>query len=132
VFIRSIGRPDLGGRAEEWSKLLFATMQAVRRMDPNLVVLPGHFIAWDEADSELVFRCPLGEAIRRNESIYAMDTVDRFIDFIKANIRPQPEEYARIRRINANLEQADEEEQEILDIGKNECAASAYARLQTA
>jgi CHASE3 domain sensor protein len=39
---------------------------------------------------------------------------------------------ARIRRINANLEQVDEEEQEILDIGKNECAASAYARLQTA
>lgn len=132
IFIRSIGRPDLGGRAEEWAKLLFATIQAVKGMNRDLVVLPGHFINWDEADPELVFRCRLGEALERNASIYAIDTVDRFIDFIRANMRPQPEHYDRIRRINANMEQVDEEEQNILDIGKNECAASAYARLRTA
>jgi len=39
-------------------------------------------------------------------------------------MRPQPEEYAKIREINAGLVEIDEEQQEIMDIGKNECAAS--------
>jgi glyoxylase-like metal-dependent hydrolase (beta-lactamase superfamily II) len=132
VFIKSIGRPDLGGKAEEWARLLFASMGAMKKLDPGLLVLPGHFIDWDEADSRLTFACTLGEAIARNRSIYDIETAEGFIDFIQANMRKQPEEYARIRRINANLEQADEEEQNILDIGKNECAASAYAKLKAA
>ena len=42
-------------------------------------------------------------------------------------MRPQPEEYAKIREINAGLVAVDEEQQEIMDIGKNECAASMHA-----
>jgi hypothetical protein len=41
-------------------------------------------------------------------------------------MRQQPEEYAKIRDINAGLLDVDEEEQEIMDIGKNECAASMH------
>jgi hypothetical protein len=40
-------------------------------------------------------------------------------------MRTQPEEYAKIREINAGLRVVDAEEQDILDLGKNECAASA-------
>lgn len=132
VFIKSIGRPDLGGKAEEWARLLFASMGIMKRLDPALIVLPGHFIDWAEADSRLTFACSLGEAIDRNRSIYDIETAEGFIAFIQANMRKQPEEYKRIRLINANLEQVDEAEQNILDIGKNECAASAYAKLKAA
>jgi len=132
VFITSIGRPDLGGKAEEWATLLFATMNEIKNMDRELIVLPGHFMNWDEADSQLIFECGLGEAIDWNRAIYDIDTVEGFIDFIRANMRPQPEEYKEIRRINANLEQVDEEKQNTLDIGKNECAASAYAKMRAA
>ena len=45
-------------------------------------------------------------------------------------MRPQPEEYAVIRLVNANLREEEEEKQEELDLGKNECAASAYAQSQ--
>jgi glyoxylase-like metal-dependent hydrolase (beta-lactamase superfamily II) len=128
VFIRSVGRPDLGGKAEEWARLLFASLREMQKLDPGLLVLPAHFIDWDEADSRLAFACTLGEAIERNRAIYDIATVEGFIAFIQANMRTQPEEYKRIRRINANLEQVSEEEQNILDIGKNECAASAYAK----
>ncbi|MFZ5798150.1 MAG: MBL fold metallo-hydrolase [Desulfobulbaceae bacterium] len=132
VFIRSVGRPDLGGKAEEWARLLFTTIGVVKKLDPALIVLPGHFIDWDEADSRLTFACGLGEAIARNRAIYDIESTEDFVAFIRANMRPQPEEYARIRRLNANLEQASEDEQNTLDIGKNECAASAYARLRAA
>jgi hypothetical protein len=45
-------------------------------------------------------------------------------------MRQQPEEYATIRKINANLEQVDDDKAEELDLGKNECAATAYAAMQ--
>ena len=48
--------------------------------------------------------------------------------------RLDPEELGQevIRRVNANLEEVDDEQAEILDLGKNECAASAYAAAQAA
>jgi glyoxylase-like metal-dependent hydrolase (beta-lactamase superfamily II) len=131
VFIKSIGRPDLGGKAVEWAKMLFDTLQEMKKLDNATLVLPGHFIDWDEADNNLVFACTLGEAIARNQAIYDLETEEEFTSFIKDHIRPQPEEYAKIRLVNANLEQVEEEEQDTLDIGKNECAASAYAQTQS-
>ncbi len=128
VFIDSIGRPDLGGKAEEWALLLFDTMQKVINLDQNLLVLPGHYINWTEADKNLHFALNLAAIIERNNDIYGITSKKDFITFIKNNMRPQPEEYATIRMINANLEQVEEEQQETLDLGKNECAASTYAK----
>jgi glyoxylase-like metal-dependent hydrolase (beta-lactamase superfamily II)/rhodanese-related sulfurtransferase len=126
VFIVSIGRPDLGGMAEEWSKLLFNTMtEKVLKMDRSLVVLPGHYLEWDEADGALAFKATLGEIISQNSEIYSISDPAIFFAFIKANMRKQPDEYAKIREINAGLMEVDAEEQDVMDLGKNECAASA-------
>lgn len=132
VFIKSVGRPDLGGKAAEWATLLYNTIGNVKQLDRDLTVLPGHFMDWDEANVDLIFACSLGEAIERNQSIYDIDSADEFFAFIKTYMRPQPEEYKTIRLVNANLQQVDENEQDTLDIGKNECAASAYAKRQAA
>ena len=51
-----------------------------------------------------------------------------FVKFIKDNMRKQPDEYAQIRKVNAGLLEVDDEDQEIMDLGKNECAASMYAQ----
>ena len=126
VFIYSIGRPDLGGMAEEWSRMLFNTMtEKIMKMDSTINVLPGHYIDWQEADTSLRFMAPLGEIIHKNIEIYNIKNQKDFYAFIKANLRQQPEEYAKIREINAGLVEVDEEKQDILDLGKNECAASA-------
>ncbi len=132
VFIKSVGRPDLGGKAEKWAAMLFDTLNKMKKLDSGTVVLPAHFIDWDEADDNLVFACSLSDAIKRNQAIYDIETTEEFTAFIRRHMRPQPEEYTRIRLINANLEQVDEDEQDTLDIGKNECAASAYARTKAA
>ncbi len=132
MFIHSVGRPDLGGKAEEWAGLLYDSIQLVKKMDPELMVLPGHYMDWEEANSDLIFTRTLGEVLARNKNIYDLTTLSAFIDFIKANMRPQPEEYATIRLVNANLREEDDEHQEVLDLGKNECAASSYAKQQAA
>ena len=130
VFINSVGRPDLGGQAEAWAGMLFDSIQKIKQLDQQLLVLPGHFADWSEANDKLLFAQPLGEVFKRNQNIYNMASKDEFTAFIKANMRPQPEEYATIRQVNANLIQEDDEKQEVLDLGKNECAATAYAAQQ--
>jgi len=126
VFIYSIGRPDLGGMAEAWSAMLFETMrEGILAWDDHIRVLPGHYMNWKEADAKLRFMESLGKIKAMNSEIYSIDNPEDFYTFIKSNMRPQPEEYAKIREINAGLVEVDEEQQDILDLGKNECAASA-------
>jgi len=132
MFIHSVGRPDLGGKAEAWAGLLYDSIQMIKKMDPSLMVLPAHYMDWEEANEDLLFTRALAEVLERNKDIYELETLDAFIAFIKANMRPQPEEYAVIRLVNANLREEDEEKQEELDLGKNECAASTYAKQQAA
>lgn len=132
-FIQSIGRPDLGGKAEEWASLLFQTLRhKLINFDDSLQVLPGHFMDWSEANENLIFMKSQHDVKEINKAIYSIDNENDFFQFIKDNMRPQPEEYATIRLINANLRQEDDEQQEILDLGKNECAATAYAKGQRA
>jgi len=130
IFINSVGRPDLGGKAEEWAGMLYDSIQVVKGLDPQLLVLPGHYIDWEEANDALVFARSLEAVLARNQHIYGLADLDAFVAFIKDNIRPQPEEYGLIRLVNANLRQEEEPRQEELDLGKNECAASAYAKKQ--
>lgn len=125
VFIQSIGRPDLGGMVEAWSQMLFKTMTDILlKLDGSTIILPGHYMEWDEANENLIFAASIEKIKERNANIYNLDNEASFFEFIKANMRPQPEEYATIREINAGLIEVDEEQQEIMDIGKNECAAS--------
>jgi len=126
VFILSIGRPDLGGKAEEWSKMLFRTLNdKIAKLDDDLLILPGHYMDWKEANPQHIFSDALGSIKNKNSNIYSISTESAFIEFMKGNMRPQPEVYADIRKVNAGLLEVDAEEQEIMDLGKNECAASA-------
>jgi len=127
VFIKSIGRPDLGGKVDEWSDYLFKTLQTVQALDHNLLILPGHYMDWQEANENLTLTASLGQCISHNKSIYDLDNATDFLNFIKANMREQPPEYAEIRKVNANLLEVDAERAEVLDLGKNECAAEQMA-----
>jgi glyoxylase-like metal-dependent hydrolase (beta-lactamase superfamily II) len=127
IFIYSIGRPDLGGMAQEWSQMLFDTMtNKIMQWDESMLVLPGHYMDWQEANKNLIFTETIGKIKEINSNIYGIDNESDFYEFIKSNLRKQPEEYATIREINAGLRQVDEEQADIMDLGKNECAASAH------
>ncbi len=132
IFIKSIGRPDLGGKADEWSKLLFKSIEKIKTMPEELLVLPGHFSQWNEANKKLNFCSSLGAVKKDNQEIFSITNDSDFTLFIKKNMREQPPEYADIRLVNANLKTLDEPQQEILDLGKNECAASGHAKAKAA
>ena len=133
IFLVSLGRPDLGGKAVEWAGALYKTMtQKILRMDPALNILPGHYIDWAEASDDLIFADSLENILKANASIYGISTETDFVEFIKQNIRKQPDVYAEIRKVNAGWLDPADDEQSSMDLGKNECAASAYAAQQSA
>ncbi len=41
-------------------------------------------------------------------------------------MRPQPQVCAEIRKVNAGFLEVDEKEQDVMDLGKNECAVSMH------
>lgn len=131
VFLVSLGRPDLGGKAAEWAGMLYETMtQKIKKLDSDLIVLPGHFMQWSEANDDLIFSDTL-ESIRKvNAAIYDIPSEEDFVQFIKENIRKQPDVYAEIRKVNTGWLNPEDDEQSTMDLGKNECAASAYAAKQ--
>ena len=127
VFILSVGRPDLGGKAEEWSVMLFDTLtNKVQNLDKKLKVLPGHFMDWNEANDSLLFVEKLGEVIHQNAGIFKIATPEIFTQYIMDNMRKSPEIYGEIRKGNVGWLDVDMNEADIMDLGKNECAAAVY------
>jgi glyoxylase-like metal-dependent hydrolase (beta-lactamase superfamily II) len=127
IFIQSIGRPDLGGKAKEWSAMLYDTLtNKVQSLDKNLDVLPGHFMNWAEANDQLVFSEKLENIVGYNASIYALDSLEKFTEFIMDNMRKSPAVYDEIRKVNSGWMDVDMDEADVMDLGKNECAAALH------
>lgn len=127
VFVRSVGRPDLGGHAEPWAKQLYQTLTVtLADLGDETVVLPSHYSCHKEMRDDFTIQGTLGEIRRQNDGMQAKSE-EEFIAYIKRNMRPSPESYARIRQVNLAILQLDESELSELDLGKNECAASQNA-----
>ena len=126
IFIQSVGRPDIGGKAEEWSVILYDTlMNKVQNLDKNLDVLPGHFMNWTEANDDLVITKKLDKVINNNAGVYAIDSPEKFTEYIKDNMRRSPDIYDKIRKVNTGWLDVEIDEADIMDLGKNECATIA-------
>lgn len=124
LFVRSVGRPDLGGQAEPWAKQLYQTLTVTLAGLPDeTVVLPSHYSCHKEMRDDFTIAGTLGEIRRENDGMQARSE-EEFIAYIKRNMRPSPETYARIRKVNLAVLHVDDAELAELDLGKNACAAS--------
>jgi glyoxylase-like metal-dependent hydrolase (beta-lactamase superfamily II)/rhodanese-related sulfurtransferase len=128
IFIVSIGRPDLGKQVVEWAKTLYSTLKTkITTLPEGLMVLPGHYTNWEtEADGDYRILNTFGTIQKMNEEIYTIDDEGEFVTYIKDNMRAQPPIYAQIRQINMGHISPCPTEQNVMDLGKNECAASSH------
>ena len=126
VFVRGVGRPDLTGQADELARELFHTVhERLRPLDPGTQVLPAHWSSPDELGGDGLVRTTVGrvfESTLMNEQDLA-----RFVEEIVASLPAAPSFYDTIRQVNAGR-QVTEDEVEVLEIGKNQCAASTSLR----
>lgn len=123
VMKSSIGRPDLGGASEEWTRMLFETLfQRYSRLADDIVILPTHAASIKEQDNGIVM-LTLGDA-RKNSDLFQIRDFGRFFEYVSASLPANPERYQEIRKVNLGLFEPDEKKAKELEIGKNLCGMS--------
>ena len=127
LFINSIGRPDLGGRAKTWAPLLYRSLQRLLALPDHTVVLPAHFSHMHEADAQGCYRASLGALRSHNEGLRMLGRGQAaFNAYILASLPEHPPSYDDIRRVNTGLLQVDEARASELELGRNRCTLSQH------
>jgi glyoxylase-like metal-dependent hydrolase (beta-lactamase superfamily II) len=122
LFVESIGRPDLAGKAEDWVGDLRNTLYNLyTELDKGLVVLPAHFGKVTELNADGSISAKLGDLYEKNSGLNIQDEAE-FRKAVTENLPPQPNAYQEIRETNMGKIQPNEEEQREMEIGPNRCA----------
>jgi len=123
LFLESIARPDLGGKAEAWAPLLYESLMRMAQLPAETLVLPAHFSDITTADDKGVFHATLGDLKHHNPGLLKLAEGEAgFCNYILANLPEFPPAYVEIKRANAGLASLDEREAQELELGKNICA----------
>jgi len=121
IMKSSVGRPDLGGMAKEWSHLLYDTLFVrFKPLSDEIIILPTHTFSINELTSTGIVKLTLGEA-RSQLELYNIRDEDRFAARIKSLLLDNPPRYQDIRQVNLGLLAADETKMKELEIGHNLC-----------
>lgn len=125
IFLRSFGRPDLGGRGEAWTPILYESMfeRLPRAINDSTLILPAHFSTLDEADSEGRFVASYSTVKQQNDGLAPRSRAE-FISYVLGHLPTFPPQYVDIKRVNIGLLRPDEEQATELETGKNVCALS--------
>ncbi|MUV37827.1 Hydroxyacylglutathione hydrolase [Lentibacillus sp. JNUCC-1] len=122
LFIDSIGRPDLAGKAEDWvGDLRESLYSRYKVLSEDLIVLPAHFMIMDELNEDGSVAETLGTLFEKNHGLNIEDE-DAFRKMVTENLPPQPNAYQEIRDTNKGIITPDEEKQREMEIGPNRCA----------
>jgi glyoxylase-like metal-dependent hydrolase (beta-lactamase superfamily II)/rhodanese-related sulfurtransferase len=124
IFVGGLGRPDLGGKAQEWAQDLYDTVYGkIAMMADDVIVLPGHYANLDrEVNASGYVGAELGVIRAANELMNQQDKA-AFVDQVVANATSEtPPNFEEIIAINRGVEKAAPERQQELEIGPNRCA----------
>ncbi|MVO99908.1 MBL fold metallo-hydrolase [Paenibacillus lutrae] len=122
LFVASIGRPDLAGKAEDWVADLRTTLyDRYKQLSDDLLVLPAHFGKFAELGEGGLVSARLGDLFKDNPGLNIQNEAE-FRSTVSENLPPQPNAYQEIRQTNMGRITPGEEEQREMEIGPNRCA----------
>lgn len=123
IFVGSIARPDLGGKAETWTQLHYDSLRKLLKLPDTTLVLPAHFGQITEANSCHIFGKTIKELKKSNTDLQmAEKSYEEFYNFIMEHLPKFPKEYIEIKRVNLGLLKPSHDEATALEQGKNICA----------
>ncbi|MFD1334298.1 MBL fold metallo-hydrolase [Oceanobacillus iheyensis] len=121
LFIDSIGRPDLAGKAKSWGDDLRDSLyNKYKDLSGELIVLPAHFMIMKELNEDGTVAKKLSKLYEENHGLN-MDE-EAFTKSVTTNLPPQPNSYQEIRETNLGKISPDAEQQREMEIGPNRCA----------
>ncbi len=129
IFVKSVARPDLGGKADAWARLHTRSLRRLSEMPSSISFLPGHFSSMEEGGEAGVFASTLEELKTNNDGLRMLQqgSDEDFVRYLLDSLPKFNPDYVEIKRVNAGLSRRPEEEIETLELGKNVCAlAQAY------
>ncbi|HEX4633874.1 MAG TPA: MBL fold metallo-hydrolase [Gemmatimonadales bacterium] len=121
LFMRSLGRPDLAGRAGEWGPILWQSLECSRSWPSDRLVLPGHYASENERAADRSVSAPL-DVLRRENPALTIRTEREFLDWV-SRTPPPPDTYRSIKLANLGLLELSDADIDILEAGANQCAA---------
>jgi glyoxylase-like metal-dependent hydrolase (beta-lactamase superfamily II) len=125
VFLESVARPDLEAGDEEApdaARRLHATLST---LDDDTRIAPGHFSDAARPDVDGAYVARMGDLRDRLRALSL--PVDAFVEHVLAEMPPRPANYEEIIAVNLGREDVDDEESFELELGPNNCAATATA-----
>ncbi len=123
VFVRGLGRPDLTGQAEELARDLFRSVhERLRPLDPRTLIAPAHWSTSEEINGAGLVVTTLEDVF--TATLLNERAIEKFVEEIVTSLPAAPDAYDTIRAVNAGKLAPPEDEIDILDIGRNQCAAS--------
>jgi glyoxylase-like metal-dependent hydrolase (beta-lactamase superfamily II) len=123
VFVRGLGRPDLTGQAEELARDLFRSVhERLRPLDPRTIIAPAHWSSAEEINDQGLVVTTLDDVF--TATLLNERAMEKFVQEIVTSLPAAPEAYDTIRLVNSGRLAPPEDEIDILDVGRNQCAAS--------
>lgn len=122
LFIESIGRPDLAGKAKDWANDLYETLtMRYQKLAKDLIVLPGHYAQVSEFnDNGSIFE-KLGILYKNNRGL-EIENEEKFIKQVTEGLKEQPNAYEEIRKTNMGKLSPGKQELQEMETGPNNCA----------
>jgi glyoxylase-like metal-dependent hydrolase (beta-lactamase superfamily II) len=122
IFITSVGRPDLAGKADAWTPQLYASLaQAKATWPAETRILPAHYSGNAERSADRSVWMAFGEVHAINEPLRLEDAA-QFAAWVSARLKDAPQAYRYIKAINVGLMDVEPHYASELEAGKNECA----------
>lgn len=122
LFVDSIGRPDLAGKAEDWVSDLRETLyNRYKVLSQQLIVLPAHYSKISEMDENGVVSAKLIDLFAYNTGLNIEDEGE-FRKVVTKDLPPQPNAYEEIRQTNMGKIHPSVDEEREMEIGPNRCA----------
>ncbi|MBY7123686.1 MBL fold metallo-hydrolase [Bacillus sp. 16GRE42] len=122
LFVDSIGRPDLAGKAEDWVSDLRETLyNRYKVLSQQLIVLPAHYSKISEMDENGVVSAKLKDLFVYNTGLN-IESEGEFRKVVTENLPPQPNAYEEIRQTNMGKIHPSVDEEREMETGPNRCA----------
>src|SRR5699024_11113621 len=123
LFINSIGRTDLTGKADAWVDDLRQTLSALYTdLSIHLIVLTAHFVQMSEINNNGTVEERVETIYQKNDRLQVSDEAE-FRHLVMDNLPPQPNSHEEIRQTNMGQKNPGKDKRREMEVGPNRLAS---------